>query len=206
MAWKPSYVSTAELRKFARISDNDDDTELDFAIAAASRAVDNHTHRQFGLLDDAEARYYPAEWDRRRKRWIIEIDDLMDDTGLTVNADLDDDGTYDDEIDDYRLEPRNAEAKDRPWTRIMVKPDSEHRPGGNENDLVEVNATFGWSDVPDAVKKATLLQANRFHFRRFSPAGVAGSPETGSEVRLLARLDPDVKVSLSDYIRWWGAV
>jgi hypothetical protein len=50
-----------------------------------------------------------------------------------------------------------------------------------------------------------LLQASRLDFRRVAPAGVAGSPETGSEVRLLARVDPDVAVSLKDYIRWWAA-
>jgi hypothetical protein len=64
---------------------------------------------------------------------------------------------------------------------------------------------WGWDAVPDAVKEATLLQGSRLDFRRVAPAGVAGSPETGSEVRLLARVDPDVAVSLKDFIRWWAA-
>jgi len=45
-------------------------------------------------------------------------------------------------------------------------------------------------------KVATVLQANRLLKRRHAPFGVAGSPELGSELRLLARVDPDVAVSL----------
>jgi hypothetical protein len=64
---------------------------------------------------------------------------------------------------------------------------------------VKVTALWGWTAVPVAVKQATLLQASRFFSRRHSPYGVAGSPELGSEIRLLARVDPDVGVSLRDY-------
>jgi hypothetical protein len=58
------------------------------------------------------------------------------------------------------------------------------------------------------VEQATLLQASRFHARRFSPYGVAGSPELGSELRLLAKLDADVELALSkaQLVRWWAAV
>jgi hypothetical protein len=46
-----------------------------------------------------------------------------------------------------------------------------------------------------------MLQASRFYARRDSPYGVAGSPDLGSEVRLLSKVDPDVAVSLADYVR-----
>jgi len=64
---------------------------------------------------------------------------------------------------------------------------------------------WGWSAVPVPVKEATYLQASRFHSRRDSPYGIAGSPDQGSELRLLSRVDPDVAVSLSDFVRWWAA-
>lgn len=206
MPWQPDYASSAELKSYVRIPDAEDDAQVALAITAASRAVDNTTNRQFGLADAAENRLYPAEWDRRRGRWIIEIDDLMTTTGLLINADLDDDGTFGDAIDAYRLEPVNAAVKGRPWTTIMVKPTSTNLPSANANALVQVTLRPGWTTVPTAIKQATLMQGSRILSRRDSPYGVAGSPDTGSEVRLLAKLDPDVAVTVRSYIRWWGAV
>jgi hypothetical protein len=55
--------------------------------------------------------------------------------------------------------------------------------------------------VPSAVKLATRLQASRFMARRDSPYGVAGSPDAGSEIRLLSRVDPDVAVALRGFSR-----
>lgn len=68
------------------------------------------------------------------------------------------------------------------------------------------NQTFESDEIPDAVKLACLLQASRFFIRKNAPFGVAGSPQDGSEIRLLARLDPDVLVMLGPFISWWGAV
>ena len=204
MVWQPDYVTVEELRGFLRITDTEDDAELTLAIAAASRAVDTHCHRQFGLLTGPEARYYTARWSRELGRWYVDIDDLMTTVGLVVNADLADDGTYTDLIDELALRPVNAAAKARPWTRIVVHPTSAHHPNGRDA-AVEVVARFGWTTVPTEVKEAALLQASRFGARRDSPYGVAGSPELGSEVRLARRVDPDVAVSLTGVIRWWAA-
>jgi hypothetical protein len=66
---------------------------------------------------------------------------------------------------------------------------------------VRVTALWGWSAVPPAIEQATLLQASRLLIRRDSPYGVAGSPEAGTEIRLLARLDPDVDVAVAPYRR-----
>jgi len=56
------------------------------------------------------------------------------------------------------------------------------------------------------VLNACKLQTGRFNKRLQALFGVAGSPADGSEVRLLAKLDPDVAVMLVDYTRVWGAV
>jgi len=55
--------------------------------------------------------------------------------------------------------------------------------------------------VPTTVKQATLLQASRVFARREAPFGVAGSPDMGSELRLLEKVDPDVAVMLVPYVR-----
>lgn len=192
MAWAPDYCTASDLASFVRITDSVDDAQLGLAVTTASRAVDRHCNRQFGIVDAPQERYYEAAWDRRLLRWVIRIDDLMTVDGLDV------------EFDSYTLHPRNAAAQGRPWTYLVVGSDSTVRPE-REGAEVAITATWGWSAVPVPVKEATLLQASRLFARRNSPFGVAGSPDVGSELRLLERLDPDVATSLGSFVRWWGA-
>jgi len=198
MAWRPDYVTAAELRSYLRIGDAVDDTQLALNVAAASRAVDRHTHRQFGKVDAPEIRRYTA---RRIGlngcRWYVEFDDLMTATGLTITTDA---GA----VDDFTLYPLNAAAEGKPWTHVKVSAESTTQPTA-EDGGVSITATWGWTAVPPPVKQATLLQASRLSARRSSPFGVAGSPDLGSELRLLAKVDPDVAVVLGPYIRWWAA-
>jgi hypothetical protein len=63
--------------------------------------------------------------------------------------------------------------------------------------------TFDEDDPPAPVKLACMLQASRLVKRRDSPFGVAGSPEFGSELRLLSKLDPDVENLLRPYRIPW---
>lgn len=198
MAWAPDYVSTLDLTQYLRIGDTNDNAQIALAVTAASRAVDRATSRQFGLVAAPEERTYTARWDRDRCRWVVEIDDLMTATGLEVTTSA---GV----IDVFALQPGNASFEDRPWTRLVVDPSSAVQPTAAE-DGVTVKARFGWTTVPVAVQQATLVQASRLFKRRDAPFGVAGSPELGSELRLLAKVDPDVEVVLGPYRRWWAAV
>jgi hypothetical protein len=200
MPWAPDYITTAELKSFLGINDAIDDAQLAIAITAASRAVDRVTNRQFGQATAAEARLYTPKFDTSRVaatwpvgKWVVQIDDLMDATGLTV-------ATSKGAVDLFVKQPVNAAATGKPWTRLVIDPLAAVVPIGFENE-VTVTAKFGWAAVPVPVKQATLLQASRFFKRRDAPFGVAGSPELGSELRLLARVDPDVAVTLRPYIR-----
>lgn len=193
MAWAPDYVTSTELKSYLRIGDTVDDTELGFAITAASRAVDRNCNRQFGLVAAPEARKYTACWDKNRCKWVVFVDDFQTNVGLVVAGDA--------TITDYSLQPSNADLNGQPWTHLVLNS------GGNgKENGVTVTAKYGWTAVPVAVKQATLMQASRLFMRRQAPFGVAGSPELGSELRLLAQVDPDVKVVLGPYTRWWGAV
>jgi uncharacterized phiE125 gp8 family phage protein len=206
MAWTPDYVSTAELAAFLRITDSEDDAQLALAVSASSRAVDQHTGRQFGQVAAPEARYYTARYDRELRRWVVPIDDLMTTVGLVVSLDTAGDGTYATTLTaaQYVLRPRNAAVKARPWTELVVLPTAAGTPSGIEDEVRGV-AQWGWTATPNAIKQASLLQASRIFARRSSPFGVAGSPDLGSELRLLAKVDPDVAVALRSYIRWWAA-
>lgn len=204
MAWAPDYVTVAQLAAYERVGDNADDTELGWAVTAASRAVDRTASpegmRQFGLVPAPEARLYTARYVPDRCEWVVEIDDLMTVVGLTVAFDSTKDGTYASPLTAYRLLPANASAKNMPWTHLAVLRSSTVRPDATP-EAVKVTARFGWTTVPTPVVQATLLQASRLFARRQSPYGVAGSPETGSEMRLLSKVDPDVAVSLKGLMR-----
>jgi len=207
MAWDIDYATLAVFKNYVKVplDDTEDDVELALALTAASRAVDRACFRQFGKSDTPEDRYFTAQWDNTLCAWIIRIDDVTDATGLTIAYDSAHDETYSTSLSAFRLLPRNAALKQRAYEEIQILRTSSGTPGGVDG-AVRVHGTFGWSTVPDTVTQATLLQASRFASRRDSPYGIAGSPDTGSELRLLAKVDPDVAVMLAGYRRKWGAV
>lgn len=184
---RPDYVTLAEFKAWLRIDDDADDAELGRHITAASRAVDDHCGRQFGLAD-APAAYTATVWNSDRCGRSVSIPDLMTETGLAVSVD----GTAL-TSDRWTLLPVNAALEEMPWTGLRVD-------YGWTGEIV-VTGRWGWTEVPVPVKEATLLQASRFSIRRDSPFGIAGSPDNGNELRLLARVDPDVAVSLAGLVR-----
>lgn len=204
MAWKPDYAQLADLKHALApgIADTVDDAELTRALKAASRAIDSYCGRQFGKEDEPVVRYYTP---RSRGRAAVVIDDLMDVAGLVVKTGSGD-GIFDETLtldSQVRLFPWNAAADRRPWT-MLVGINGAHLPCRER--AVEVTARWGWEAVPEVVEQACLLQAARIFTRKNAPFGIAGSPELGSETRLLAKLDPDVAVLLSGVRRYWSAV
>jgi hypothetical protein len=194
MPWAPDYVDVEEAKSFVRIGDDVDDTELALIVTAASRAIDGRCHRQFGQVDAAEERFYTAHWSRTLQRWVAEIDDLATTDELVVTVDGQ-------EVTDYTLIPRNAVPKGEVWTAIVLGV------GIAPTEDLAITAKWGRPAVPSTIATAARLQVNRFLSRRDSPYGVAGSPSDGSEMRLLAKLDPDVELMLASpgLIRIWGA-
>ena len=207
MAWKPDYCTTAELKAWLRIGDAADDTLLAVAITAASRAVDGFCNRQFGDLTSAVTRYYTWDGTYEEGRALLLVDDLYTTTQLVVGIDTDGDGDADATVTSgthFDLWPANAAADSVPWVGLQFRP-ATTTPLNRYARGVEIAARWGWAAVPSAVKQATLEQASRFFNRRNAPFGVAGSPDLGSELRLLERLDPDVAAGLGHLIRPWGA-
>lgn len=201
------YASLSELKVFIGIPDTDtaDDDVLELALEGATSQVDRYTDRVFTADALATTRDY-AVGDTSR----LDVDPISTLTGLVVATDDNDDGTFETSwtIDsDFRVEPINAAAAGVPWDRLVALgsrwfPKNTHRP------TVRVTAKFGWPDgtVPDAVKLATLIQASHLFKRKDAPFGVAGSPEFGSEIRLLNEVDRDAQNLLRRYRRsWWVA-
>lgn len=213
MPWAPSYATALELREFVRIDDDADDTVIGVALDGASRAIDDACDpregrvRQFGKTAGQEARWYTATlrgYDVPvRGQWVVECDDIADATGLTVA--IDDPAAPVPVVLGCTPRPRNAAQVGRPYTSLGFAGSSLPSPSPLA-DVVKVTAVWGWPSVPTAIHQACLLQASRLLSRRDAPFGVAGSPETGSEIRLLARLDPDVELLVRPYRRTIGAV
>lgn len=213
MPWAPSYASALELRDFVRIDDDADDTVIEVALAGASRAIDDacdpreDQYRQFGKTDAPEDRFYTASlrgYDAPvRGQWVAETDDIASTGGLVV-AILAEGGAWV-EVSGVTLRPRNATQVGRPHTSVSFAGSSCPVPPVTA-DAIKVTAVWGWPAVPTAIHQACLLQASRLLSRRDAPFGVAGSPEVGSEVRLLARLDPDVELLVKPYVRKIGTV
>ena len=194
MTWAPDYVTLAAQKTYMRITDSVDDAELAINITAASRAIDDACNRQFGKVAAPEARVYTARYDYRRCVWVVDIDDLQNVTGLAITVK----GTA---LTAYTLEPVNAVLEGKAWTRLVIDPAlSSVVPTGADNEI-SATAPWGWTAFPVSVVNACKLQTKRFASRRVWPVGVAGSPEQGTELRLLSRLDPDVAVSLRGYRR-----
>jgi hypothetical protein len=193
--WKPDYITVAQAADYLRIADSFDDAELAGWVTSASRAIDKKTNRQFGQLAAPAARTYRRTpfYDPTTGLWVLEIDDVQDSTGLLVN------GTpY--ASSGVTLLPDNAPADGVPWERIgFVTWPYPSYPGLPMSNVL--TARWGWTAVPSQVVAAVKLQCSRWHARRDSPYGIAGSPDQGSEMRLLAKLDPDVATTLAGLSR-----
>lgn len=208
-----AYATMAAFRTYVRNSATTDATDPDttaelVALEAAARAIDRECGRQFKVAGSATARVFnvsrAAAGESIFPRYGAEIDDVMDTTGMLVKFDATGNGSYTSTTTAYRVAPTNAAAFSMPYRMILfdigvIPPIYAFNAEG-----VQVTAKWGWTAIPSAIVNANLLQAARFLKRRDSPFGIAGSPEMGNEIRLLAKLDPDVAVMLGDYKLDWG--
>jgi hypothetical protein len=86
-----------------------------------------------------------------------------------------------------------------PFTRLRSYEDG-YWPVWRGQPTVRVFARYGWPEVPDAVREATILQASRLFTRLDSPLGVAGFGDMGA-MRVSRFVDPDVEQLLAPYRR-----
>lgn len=181
MTWAPPYVTASDLQSWLGGGDT---TELALAAEAASRAIDKHCGRQFG--NAMGTRFYVPD------RGVVAIDDTFD-AGLTVE--------FDGAPVAYTPLPRNAPANGRPWTQLEVSARGE----------VAITGEFGWPDVPDAIKLATLILAAQLYERRENVAGRMTSEQVddvrrGWSAGTSQDLDADVLASIAPYRKLWAAV
>lgn len=193
MALTNSYATLTEVKSALRITDSIDDSLLEMAIESGSRLIDGYANRSFYNAGTA-SRYFVADND-----WVTYIDDAISIT--EVATDFSADGTYDTiwQATDYQLEPLNGRVDGlaRPYDAIRAIGDYTFPVWGGEG-LVKVTGTWGFSEVPIAVKQACIIQASRIYKRLDSPLGIAGFGDLGV-MRISRQLDPDVAQLVDAY-------
>ena len=180
------YVDRATLKLALGLTDTDRDALLDYALAAASRAIDRMTGRRF-WLDPAPVQRVFHPYDRTVRDGDSEqllVHDIGSDEGLVVEFAS---GGPWNTVTGYETTPDNALADGLPITGLLTPYGSW---GHGRGARVRVTARWGWPTVPEEVAQATLIQATRLFRRKDSPEGVTGSAEWGA-IRL-SRVDPDV--------------
>lgn len=196
MAITNGYATLDEFKSWIGLAQSDvlDDLEIERAIEAASRAVDQFCDRQFWSTPGT--RVFDA-----RDPWTLLIDDAtaIDEVATDDNAD----GVYETvwAAGDWQALPVNqAGPETQPYRRLRALrrtwPPRQRRAG-----LIRVTATWGWPEVPQAVRQATLIMAARLVKRKESPEGVAGFDQFGI-VRISTRDDPDAVRLIAPYRRY----
>lgn len=199
-----AYASLAELRDWVGIpvADTADDSKLTLALAAAESAIDAYCGRSFSIDATVVARTFAPLTDA-----LVQVDPVATLTGLVVETDDNDDGTYETTWTvgtDFRAEPANAAALGSPWTRLVASGSKVFPTGNQYFPGVRVTAKYGWpAAVPAPVKQATLIQAAFLWGRKDARFGVAGSPEFGNELRVESALDRTAQQLLGPYTRPW---
>lgn len=185
-----SYAALAEVKESLRISDSVDDTLIDLALDAASRAVDDICGRRF-FQAAATAVTFQASFNN-----LLRIPDLVSATTFETG---DADGNWTAVAStEYQLEPFDAVLTGRPYTTVRMIGSttlpihSTGRPG------VRITGTWGWPAVPAGVKQATMILTQRLFKRLDSPLGVAGFGDLGAV--FVRSVDPDIERLLAPYI------
>lgn len=195
-----AIITGADLAGYLGIDDSEDDDLLGMFAAAACEAVIEYCGRSFERVetDDVSARYFwPTE------QCSVVVDDFWSTTGLVVQLDNGDDGTYETTwtiTDDFFLEPINGlvNGEIRPYDRIVATPDNLI-PVWGRRPAVKVTAAWGWAAVPSKVKNAALIRGAALYARKDSPSGVLGGFADFSAIRVPMRLDPDFELNLRNY-------
>lgn len=194
MAITNGYASLTQVKAALRITDATEDTLLELAIEAASRAIDGNTGRNFYSSGTA-TRYFASEND-----FVLQTDDIAG-TAITIQTANNADGVYDVtwQSSDYQLEPLNGNSDGIAWPYTRIRAIGNYLwPISGGEALVKITGVFGWASIPIAVTQACIIQSSRIYKRLDSPLGVAGFGDMGV-MRVTRDLDPDVAQLIGTY-------
>ena len=183
MAITNGYCTQNQLKQFNGIptSDTADDDLLDDAINAASRQIDTFCGRIFFQQNATARKFFTNDLYRLR------VDDISTTTGLVVKYDDNDDGTYETTVSssDYQLLPINQVVGGiliSPFYIVELISDGNHEwplDYSSNRPRAEITAKWGYSEVPEPIRQASLMLASELFAMRNAPLGVAGVGDFG---------------------------
>lgn len=195
MAIGDDYATLAELKEHLDITDSTGDALLQIALTSASRGIEDFCGRQFNTDNVAVARTF-----RPLGRHVVYVDDFHTTTGLVVETDEDDDGTFERAwtSSDYELRPLNALRHGEAWPYWQIHALETLEFPCARRTTVQVTAQWGWAAVPASVKEACLLLAAETFKLKSAPFGVAGYGDFGP---IRVRKNPMASAMLMPYAR-----
>ena len=148
------YATAMQYRNSIGMTDTAKDIEIEADLSAVSRYIDGKMGRFFSKDTVAVSRIYLPE----RTATFLLVDDIAE-TPTSIEVDTENDGQYTTELttDDYELMPFNATRGPEPWPYTMIN----LTPWGDlsafhAGQRVRITAIFGWPEVPEAIKIATI--------------------------------------------------
>lgn len=187
MAIANGYATLAEIKTFVSWGSGADfDADLERAVEAASRMIDQYCGRVFYDTGTATAKTFVAD-----HAYELDVPDFHTTTGLVVATDTTGDGVFDTTwaATDYQVEPVDP-TPGWPW-RTVVAIDRYTFPTGVRRARSQVTARWGWVAVPKDVAHTCLIVASELWRRKDAPFGLVGegSRIAATEYPILARLD-----------------
>lgn len=192
------YITLADLKSTAGMDQSYADPDLQAAITAASRGIDQACNRFFYQTGPQDRIFTPIN------AQLIMIDDLWDFTTLITDQDFDGDFEESWAANEFSLTPLNADKDGKPFTRVELNNTlvvAKVFPAW-ENASVKITGDWGWPEVPPTVMDATTILATKLAKRkREAPFGIVQTfMDVGAAARI-AKTDPDVSFLIGSYVR-----
>lgn len=180
MALGDPYVELARLKDYLKFKPEkiEQDENIQDAINSASGEIEKHCNRQFNRTETATARVFqPSD------AYTVAVDDFWSTTGLVVEVDTMDDGTFSTVVpaSDYEVYPYNGVVDGQVgWPYYELQFVNELPIYTRRKATVRVTAKWGWSEVPEPVRQAAVIIAAETFQLKDAPFGTAGMDQFGN--------------------------
>lgn len=193
MALADAYLELDEFKLRLGIEGTKQDAFLLAVLIAASRQIDGWCARTFNKTETAETRYFsvPA---RLRYEPLLDVHDYV-----SLDSVASDDGTRTWAetwlTTSYDVAPLTV-GYGEPYRQIEALNGAVFPYGAN---AIAVSATWGWPSVPEPVREATHLIANRTKSLWRAPFGSTGAGELGGGLNMTDSTTTVIRSMLAPY-------